>query len=103
MELDDVQFHQCVKLGRFDQDRTISFVPPDGEYELMRYRITDNVNLPFKVQAVVNELKTRVEYKIAVKSYFSPSLHATGVVIKIPTPPAASKANISVSVGKAKY
>jgi AP-2 complex subunit mu-1 len=37
VELDDCQFHQCVRLGKFEQDRTISFVPPDGEFELMRY------------------------------------------------------------------
>ena len=36
VELDDCQFHQCVKLGKFDTDRTISFIPPDGEFELMR-------------------------------------------------------------------
>lgn len=36
VELDDCQFHQCVKLGKFDNDRTISFIPPDGEFELMR-------------------------------------------------------------------
>ena len=40
VELDDVKFHQCVRLSRFDNDRTISFIPPDGEYELMRYRTT---------------------------------------------------------------
>lgn len=37
IEIDDVTFHQCVKLGKFDSDRTISFVPPDGEFELMRF------------------------------------------------------------------
>lgn len=36
VEIDDCQFHQCVKLGKFDSDRTISFIPPDGEFELMR-------------------------------------------------------------------
>lgn len=36
VEIDDCQFHQCVKLGKFDNDRTISFVPPDGEFELMK-------------------------------------------------------------------
>lgn len=36
VELDDCQFHQCVKLGKFDSDRSISFIPPDGEFELMR-------------------------------------------------------------------
>jgi hypothetical protein len=27
----DIKFHQCVRLTRFESDRTISFVPPDGE------------------------------------------------------------------------
>ncbi|KAJ3093325.1 hypothetical protein HDU96_002378, partial [Phlyctochytrium bullatum] len=35
VELDDAQFHQCVKLGNFEQNRTINFIPPDGEFELM--------------------------------------------------------------------
>jgi hypothetical protein len=37
VELDDCRFHQCVRLTDFDATRTISFVPPDGEFELMRY------------------------------------------------------------------
>lgn len=36
VELDDCQFHQCVKLGKFDSERSINFIPPDGEFELMR-------------------------------------------------------------------
>jgi AP-2 complex subunit mu-1 len=40
VELDDCRFHQCVSLASFDADRTISFVPPDGEFELMRFLIT---------------------------------------------------------------
>jgi len=24
-------------LGKFDADRSISFIPPDGEFELMKY------------------------------------------------------------------
>lgn len=37
VELDDCRFHQCVRLNDFDATRTISFIPPDGEFELMRY------------------------------------------------------------------
>ena len=44
-----------LQLGKFDADRTITFVPPDGEFELMRYRITENVNLPFRVIPVIEE------------------------------------------------
>src|SRR5258706_2752878 len=36
VKLDDCQFHQCVELGVFSSDRTISFIPPDGEFELMK-------------------------------------------------------------------
>jgi hypothetical protein len=38
-----VKFHQCVRLSRFENDRTISFVPPDGEFELMSYRLNTQV------------------------------------------------------------
>lgn len=34
--IDDIQFHQCVKLSKFESDHSISFIPPDGEFELMK-------------------------------------------------------------------
>ncbi|GAA5996258.1 AP-2 complex subunit mu [Rhodotorula paludigena] len=104
VELDDCQFHQCVKLGKFDSDRTISFVPPDGEFELMRYRSTSNINLPFRVQPIVEEVgKSRVEYTVHVRALFQPKLSATNVVIKIPTPLNTASVDCKVGVGKAKY
>lgn len=44
VELEDVKFHQCVRLSRFENDRTISFIPPDGESELMSYRLNTAVS-----------------------------------------------------------
>lgn len=44
VELEDVKFHQCVRLSRFENDRTISFIPPDGESELMSYRLSTAVS-----------------------------------------------------------
>lgn len=41
--MEDVKFHQCVRLARFENDRTISFIPPDGEFELMSYRLSTPV------------------------------------------------------------
>ena len=37
--MEDVKFHQCVRLDDFVADRTISFIPPDGSFELMTYRL----------------------------------------------------------------
>ena len=45
VELEDVKFNQCVRLSRFENDRTISFIPPDGEFELMSYRLNTHVRI----------------------------------------------------------
>ncbi|KDQ19754.1 hypothetical protein BOTBODRAFT_27183 [Botryobasidium botryosum FD-172 SS1] len=104
VELDDCQFHQCVRLNKFDSERAISFIPPDGEFELMRYRSTSNVNLPLRVHPIVTEHgRSRVEYTIAVKANFDPKLAATDVVLRIPTPLNTTKVDVKVSHGKGKY
>ncbi|KAH8930093.1 clathrin adaptor, mu subunit [Atractiella rhizophila] len=104
VELDDCQFHQCVRLGKFDTDRTISFIPPDGEFELMRYRSTTNVNLPFKITPIIEEPTTsRVEYTIHIKASFNSKLSGSNIVLKIPAPPNTTKVDCKVQLGKAKY
>ncbi|CAO1613617.1 unnamed protein product [Sympodiomycopsis kandeliae] len=104
VELDDCQFHQCVKLNKYDTDRSISFTPPDGEFEMMRYRSTSNVNLPFKVHPIVEEIgKSRVEYTVHLKANFDPKLTGTNVVLRIPTPPNTTSVKCEVAVGKAKW
>lgn len=51
--MEDVKFHQCVRLSRFENDRTISFIPPDGEFELMSYRLSTPVKPLVWVEAAV--------------------------------------------------
>lgn len=79
-------------------------IDQDGEFELMRYRSTENLNLPFRLHPIVNELgSTKVEYQIAVKANFATNLFATNVVISIPTPLNTANITSRVSQGKAKY
>ena len=52
--MEDVKFHQCVRLSRFENDRTISFIPPDGEFELMSYRLSTPVKPLVWVEAAVS-------------------------------------------------
>lgn len=102
--LEDVSLHQCVKLSSFTTDRTISFIPPDGSFQLMSYRCSENVNLPFKVHAIVNEIgKSKVEYSIAIRSNYGAKLFATNVSIRIPTPLNTANTTHRTSQGKAKY
>jgi AP-3 complex subunit mu len=38
--IDDCSFHPCVRYGRYERDQVVSFVPPDGNFELMKYSIS---------------------------------------------------------------
>ncbi|XP_041377588.1 AP-2 complex subunit mu [Gigantopelta aegis] len=102
--IDDCQFHQCVKLSKFETEHSISFIPPDGEYELMRYRTTKDISLPFRVIPLVREVgRHKMEVKVVVKSNFKPSLLAQKVEVRIPTPLNTSGVQVICMKGKAKY
>jgi len=46
--LQNVSFHPCVRLHRFERDKALSFIPPDGEFTLASYWIPDlTLNMPF--------------------------------------------------------
>ena len=83
VEIDDCTFHRCVRLGKFDADRTITFIPPDGEFDLMTYRITENVKLPFRIIPVVEERGgSTAVFNVKAISNFNKDLMATNIVSK---------------------
>ncbi|KAK8817958.1 adaptor protein complex 2, subunit mu 1 [Blastocystis sp. ATCC 50177/Nand II] len=104
VEIDDCSFHRCVRLGQFDQDRTITFIPPDGEFELMKYRVTENINLPFRILPVYEEIsETTLKINIKVIANFSKQVSAQNVELKIPVPPNTANVIPKVGFGSAEY
>lgn len=58
-------------MSRFENDRTISFIPPDGEFELMSYRMMTVVKPLIWIETVVEKFShSRVEYMIKVFCFF---------------------------------
>ena len=49
----DVKFHQCVRLANFANNRDITFVPPDGEFDLLTYSIDQKVKPLFFTQVML--------------------------------------------------
>eukprot|EP00483_Globobulimina_turgida_P000078 UN00078 len=47
--LDDCNFHECVRLDEFEQSRTLTFIPPDGEFSVLNYRVTNEFRQPFRI------------------------------------------------------
>jgi AP-1 complex subunit mu len=96
--MEDVKFHQCVRLSRFENDRTISFIPPDGEFELMSYRLSTQVKPLVWVEASVESHRgSRVEYMVKVRGQFKRRSTANNVEIYVPVPDDADSPKFRVS------
>ncbi|XP_070004620.1 AP-1 complex subunit mu-2-like isoform X1 [Nicotiana tabacum] len=104
IDLDDIKFHQCVRLARFENDRTISFIPPDGSFDLMTYRLSTQVKPLIWVEAQVERhSRSRVEMSVKARSQFKERSTAMNVEIELPVPSDAMNPNIRTSMGYATY
>lgn len=87
MCFDDITFHQCVKLSKFLSNKEISFIPPDGRFELMRYSKSEGVQAPFDISPSVQELGlNKLEIMIRVHATYDQSLKASRFRLVIPLP-----------------
>lgn len=104
IEMEDVNFHQCVRLSRFEHDRTISFIPPDGEFDLMTYRLNTQLKPLIKIDAIIDRhLNSRVAYRITARSQFKQRSVANNVQIRIPVPQDVDSPAFKATFGKVKY
>lgn len=102
-EIEDIKFHQCVRLGRFEQDKTISFIPPDGKFDLMTYRVSSNVRPPVWADCIIEQRASRLEFVVKVRTQLKSRLTAKNVVIKVPVLPDVTAPKYQCPKGKIKY
>ena len=109
-EVDDMVFHQCVRLNDFAKDHAISFTPPDGEFELMRYRKTKNVGEPFSITPHVRDVQPKggstalhLEIRVLCRASYDTKLAATNVILTIPLPQNTAEVSLTHSTGRGKY
>nr|GEY12557.1 AP-1 complex subunit mu-2 [Tanacetum cinerariifolium] len=104
IDLEDIRFHQCVRLARFESDRTISFIPPDGAFDLMTYRLNIQLKPLIWVEAQFERhARSRIEMLVKARSQFRERSNATNVQINIPVPSDATKPIVRTSIGSASY
>lgn len=104
VELEDVKFHQCVRLSRFENDRTISFIPPDGEFELMSYRLNTQIKPLIWIESQIEKhAHSRVEIMVKAKSQFKRRSTANSVEIVIPVPSDGDSPKFKAGIGSCRY
>ena len=84
--LDDCNFHQCVNTKDFDSMKTLTIIPPDGEFIAMNYRITSDFVSPFRIFTYIEESDYKLELKIKIRAVFSEKNYGGNVVVKFPVP-----------------
>lgn len=119
--IDDCSLHPCVRYGRFESDKVVSFVPPDGNFELMRYRVRNSAVNGFHPPIYVNpqwgysdesgQLCGNVTLIVGVRSISSLILSASRkgpmlveeVAVTMPLPKSVKTTNINVNMGTIYY
>jgi AP-4 complex subunit mu-1 len=91
--LDDCNFHECVHLDEFETSRTLHFLPPDGEFAVLNYRITADYRAPFKLYPTIEESGTyKVDAIVVLGADIPEANYGSNVVIRLPVP----RATVSV-------
>ncbi|CCW61967.1 unnamed protein product [Phytomonas sp. EM1] len=104
IDLEDFKFHSCVKLNLFESERIISFIPPDGKFELFSYRLCKKLLSPVMVTCQVTRFGTsRVQISAVVRTMYPPKVAANMLEILIPIPADADSPFSSCSHGLFHY
>ncbi len=100
--LDDVSFHPCVRYIRYEQQKVVSFVPPDGQFKLMNYRVKGQLQVPMYVKPQLSWTNNggRITVMAGTKN---PGKPIEDVVITIPFPKSISSANLTANFGNIHY
>ncbi|KAK9810642.1 hypothetical protein WJX73_006618 [Symbiochloris irregularis] len=92
--LDDCNFHESVSLDRFETERALTLVPPDGEFAVMNYRSTSNFKPPFKVYTIIEDdphAPAKAVLFIKLRAEFADSKAAAGLEVVCPLPHEVSR------------
>ena len=85
--LDDCNFHESVHLDEFETARTLHFLPPDGEFVVLNYRITADFRCPFRISPTIEETGPyKLDIICVVRADIPEANHGTNVVIRVPLP-----------------
>lgn len=104
IELEDLKFHQCVRLSKFENEKIITFIPPDGDFELLNYRLTTPIKplIWCDVNIQVHS-KSRIEIFCRAKAQIKKNSVANNVEILIPVPDDADTPTFKYSHGSIKW
>ncbi|XP_059480324.1 AP-3 complex subunit mu-1 isoform X2 [Neocloeon triangulifer] len=101
---DDVSFHPCVRFKRWESERVLSFIPPDGNFRLMSYHIGSQsiVAIPVYVRHSLSLRESgsggRLDITLGPKQTLGRTVE--NVVLEIPMPKSVLNCGLVTNQGK---
>jgi len=104
---DDVSFHPCVRYKKWDSERILSFVPPDGNFRLLSYHIGSGsvVAIPVYVRPSLqwlggsNSAQARLDITVGPKQ----TMGRTVEQVRLEIPMSKQVLNCSLTATQGKY
>ena len=111
--IDDCSFHPCVRYSRYERDHVVSFVPPDGHFELMSYRvqIANQPIPPIYCEPRINFSGEKGTVSVMVGERTNPTIHmppkapmkVEDIAVKMALPASVNTADFEQNHGKTLY
>jgi len=100
IEVDDCNFHECCRLDNWENQRVLNFLPPDGEFVVMNYRITSDFRAPFRIFPFFELVSPyKAELIIKVRADVPEEKYGGNVVVQFPVPKCTSSVVNDLGVG----
>ncbi|KOM27083.1 hypothetical protein LR48_Vigan393s002700 [Vigna angularis] len=97
--LDDVRFHPCVRFRPWESHQILSFVPPDGQFKLMSYRVRKLKSTPIyvKPQLISDGGTCRLSVLVGIRN--DPGKTIDSVTVQFQLPPFILSADLTSNHG----
>ncbi|KAL3843558.1 hypothetical protein ACJIZ3_000961 [Penstemon smallii] len=85
--LNDVRFHPCVRIRPWESSQILSFVPPDGLFKLVNYRVKKIKNIPIyvKPQLTSDSGACRISVLVGIRNDPGKSIDSITVQFRLPS------------------
>lgn len=93
------------RINRYERERVLSFVPPDGVFELMRFRINTGTNfqMPVYVKPQIHFSGGSAKIDVSCGARHTGGRVVEGMRVHIPLPMSTISVNISVNHGSFEF
>jgi len=98
VQVDDINFNDCVNLSEFESARTLSFIPPDGEFVVMNYRMSGEYRAPFRIFPSIEDTAAKTfEISLMIRAEIPDNHFGANLAIEIPLPRSTVAANCTIA------